>query len=114
MHIGIDLVDWLILGIGSAEMAAFMQLLILLLLLIRGACTGAVAGCRADFADDGDDSRRRKPNWKDWTHTGLPDVGEVEDDDNNGDDPEIWLRRAKKFGLAHENRRVLRRRFFYK
>ena len=24
--------------------------------------------------NSGDDSRRRKPNWADWTHTGLPDI----------------------------------------
>ena len=49
------------------------------------------------FGDDGDDSRRRPPNWADWTHDGLPDMAEVEDDDDfNRDNPETWLMRAKK------------------
>ena len=124
-----------------------MQLLLLVLLLIRGACTSPVAvcifcivciflflffshtdynkhnnvvvttfklveTCQAAFAGDGDDSRRRKPNWADWTYTGLPDVVEEEDDDCNGDNPEIWLQRAKKFGFAYKNQRDLRRTFF--
>ena len=90
-------------------MAACMQLRVLLSLLIRGACTGPVAGCRANFADDGD-NRRRKQNWKDWKYTGLPDFGALADDDD-GDDPDTWLRRAKKCGLAYANSMSLRRRF---
>ena len=57
-------------------------------------------------------SRRRKSNWADWTHTGLPDAVEGEDDDYLGDNPEIWLKRAKKFGFATENQWELRRTYF--
>ena len=102
------------LGMGSGFL---LQLLIFLLLLICGACTSPVAGagCRADFTFDGDDNRRRKPtNWKEWTHTGLPDVVEATEDDYNRNDPEIWLRRAIKYGLAKANQSDLRRTFFYK
>jgi len=67
---------------------------------------------QAYYAGDGDDSRRRKSNWADWTHTGLPDVVEGEDDDYFGDNPEIWLKRAKKFGFASENQWELRKKNF--
>ena len=42
LDIGIEIVDWHILGVG---IAAFMQLLLLVWLLIRGACTSPVAVC---------------------------------------------------------------------
>ena len=55
--------------------------------------------------DEADDSRRRKPpwaDWADWTHTGLPDAMELDDDDYNSDNPERWLWRAKRFGFAYQ------------
>ena len=59
----------------------------------------------------GDDPRRRKPTWADWTNTGLPDVETV--DYYTEDNPEIWLKRAKKCGLIWKNTKDLRRLFFY-
>ena len=62
-----------------------MQPLIILLLLIRGACTSPVGVmpctppvnfCQADIAGGGDENRRRKTNWADWAYDGLPDAVE--------------------------------------
>ena len=61
----------------------------------------------------GDDPRRRKPTWVDWTHTGLPDVVETVEDDYTEDNPEIWLKRAKKWNMISGNEKDLRRLFFY-
>ena len=60
----------------------------------------------------GDDPRRRKPTWADWTNTGLPDFDETVEDDYTEDNPEIWLKRAKKCGLIWKNTKDLRRIFF--
>ena len=146
-------------------MTAFMQLLLLVLLLLRGACTSPVAVCifcivcifyfyffhtqittnitntdynkhnnitntdynkhnnvvlttfklvetyQAYHAGD-DNNRRRKSDWADWTHKGLPDAVEEIDDDYHGDNPEIWLKRAKKFGFASEKQWELRKKNF--
>ena len=86
-----------------------MQLL-LLVLLIRGACTGPVDVCQDGFGDDGDDRRRRPERWADWKHDGHVDV--VESDDEDDDSPQNWIRRAKKLGYAKKRHTSLRRTFF--
>ena len=92
-------------------MVPFMQTLLLLVLLICGACTSPVDVLGGH---DGDDSRRRPHNWKEWKHDGLLDVGRrTENDDEDGDDPRIWLQRAKKYGYCHKNAKDLRRTFFF-
>ena len=98
-----------------------MQLPLLILLLIRGAWTSPVAVCifcnfcifhQASFPCDGDDSRRRKPRWADGTHSGLADIAKKRKDDYTSDNPDIWLQRAKKFGLDYEDPRDFRRTCF--
>ena len=93
-------------------MMPFMQILLLLVLLIGGACTSPVDVLGGH---DGDDSRRRPHNWKEWKHDGLLNVGRrTENDDEDGDDPRIWLQRAKKYGYCRKNAKDLRRTFFYR
>ena len=104
-------------GYCRLKMNNFMQLLLLLLFMGRGACvspTGVRNFLQADIAGGGDENRRRKINWKAWAYDGLPDVVEDTDDDDDGDNPEIWLRRAKSYGYAYENQCFLRRAFFDK
>ena len=82
-------------------------------------CTPPVNFCQADIAGGGDENRRRKTNWADWAYGGLPDAVEKKDDDYDGDNPEIWLRRAKNFGYAKiwlwrvKGQTGLRRTFFF-
>ena len=90
----------------------FMQLLILLLVFGRGACT--VRTVRNVFNTDaagGGDQRRRKP-WQEWKYTGPPHFQPEEwpDDDN----PASWLKFAKKIRFVGERRTDLRRPCFYK
>ena len=105
-------------GYCRLKMNSFMQLLLLLLLLVREAAATVARSITpvdnflradADMAGGGDDNRRRRP-WADWQYDGHADV--VPDDD--GDGPEIWLRRAKKFGYAEPYQKILRRLCFYK
>ena len=66
-------------GYCILKMNNFMQLLILLLFMGRGACTsptGVRIFLQADIAGGGDENRRRKINWKAWAYDGLPDVVE--------------------------------------
>ena len=91
-----------------------MNMLILLLVLGRGACT--VRTVRNVFDTDaagGGDQRRRKP-WREWTYKGpgppLYQPEEWPDDDS----PASWLKFAKKFRFVGERRTDLRRPCFYK
>ena len=87
-----------------------MQTLVLLVLLI---CVAGTSPVDVLGTYGNDDSRRRPHHWKDWQHDGLLDVGTMtENDDEDGDDPRIWLQRAKKYGYCHKNAKDLRRTLF--
>ena len=97
-------------GFCILKMNNFMQLLILLLFMDRGACTGT--GVRNSFQADasgGGDQRRRKP-WQEWKYIGPPNFAPNE----WPEDPPSWLKFAKKYGFVNEWRRELRRPCFYK
>ena len=98
-------------GYCILKMNNFMQLLILLLVFGRGACT--IRGVRNIFNADatgGGDQRRRK-SWQEWKYTGPPNFqpDECPDDDN----PASWLKFANQHGFVTEWSE-LRRPCFYK
>ena len=83
-------------GYCILKMNNFMQLLILLLFMDRGACTGT--GVRNSFQADasgGGDQRRRKP-WQEWKYIGPPNFAPNE----WPEDPPSWLKFAKNMALS--------------
>ena len=66
-----------------------LQLLVLVLLLTCGACT--MADLRGGGGDDSGDAGRRWRQWSDAYYTA---------DDDYIDNPEMWMRRAKKMVMS--------------
>ena len=71
-----------------------LQLLVLVLLLTCGAC--AMADLRGGGGDDSGDAGRRWRQWSDAYYTA---------DDDYIDNPEMWMRRAKKMVMSALDKR---------